>query len=343
MFRLIRFILFIPLAFIYKFIIEVRFFLYNNNFNKITEFKTPIISVGNITVGGTGKTPMVHFLAKELINQYHKIAILSRGYGRKSSGYKVVSDGVSTLSNHLDSGDEPFLLSKLLKNCIVVVDENRIRGIKNIQNQFNPDLIILDDGFQQLSIKKNVDIVLINASKEFSELKLLPFGVGREPIGYLERANFLIFTKAKEFEIPIWESKLNFKNNLYCTDYRSKVVAYNNGYFKSIDILPKSIFAFCGIADPNSFKSILKEKNIFPSSIKIFKDHQSYSKKSLRLLSKEILDCKTENIITTEKDLVKLPDYFTDNYNVYVIRIEHIFEDKELFLQQLKSLIKEKK
>ena len=96
----------------------------------VSKIKLPVISVGNITAGGTGKTPMVHFLAKELINQYHKIAILSRGYGRKSSGYKVVSDGVSTLSNHLDSGDEPFLLSKLLKNCIVVVDENRIRGIK---------------------------------------------------------------------------------------------------------------------------------------------------------------------------------------------------------------------
>ena len=123
--------------------------------------------MGNLTVGGTGKTPMVYFIAKELQNYFKSIVIISRGYGRKSKGFQMIHDGKKLKSNVETAGDESFLIANLLKNCIVVVDENRIRAIQIIEQRFNPSLMILDDGFQQLGIIKDINILLLNSSKSF--------------------------------------------------------------------------------------------------------------------------------------------------------------------------------
>lgn len=342
MLQLIKYILFFPIALLYRIVINTRYFLYRNGIKKAVKFETPIISVGNITVGGTGKTPMVHYLVQELLKKYPKIAILSRGYGRKTKGFHLVNDGNEILSTPQNSGDEPFLLANLLGNCIVAVDENRARGIKKLENQFSPDLIILDDGYQQLGINKTVDIVLLNASKPFSELSVLPFGLGRESINQLKRADILIYTKTKNFEKPIWSKKINVKCAFFYSKFDSEVWEYKNNIYQKINDLPQNLFAFCGIADPNSFRMILDKNGINPIDIKVFRDHEPYSNNNIKFLAKEILKMKTKNVITTEKDIVKLPDEFIKNHHIFTLRINHIFEEKELFIQKLNSIIKER-
>ncbi|MAJ43143.1 MAG: tetraacyldisaccharide 4'-kinase [Candidatus Marinimicrobia bacterium] len=343
MLRLIKYIIFIPIALLYRIVITIRYFLYRNGFKKAVKFKTPIISVGNITVGGTGKTPMVYYLVKELQKKYPKISILSRGYGRKTKGFHLVNDGNKLLSSPRNSGDEPFLLANKLGNCIVAVDENRVRGIKNLEEEFKPDLVILDDGFQQLGIHKTIDIVLLNASKSFSEFKVLPIGNGREPISKLKRADILIYTKTKNFQKPKWSSEINIDCPTFNSKYDAEVWEYKDNNYQKIYDLPKNLFAFCGIADPNSFQQVLDKNCISLSGLKVFKDHEPYSKKNIKQLSKEISNKKTKNVITTEKDIVKLPEFFLKNHHIFTIRINHIFEDKNLFINKINSIIKEKK
>jgi tetraacyldisaccharide 4'-kinase len=336
MLHFLKYILFSPLAVLYWIIIQVRYFLYQSGIKKVQEFDIPIISIGNITVGGTGKTPMVHFIAKELKECYPIIAIISRGYGRKSKGFQLVHDGKNLLSIPKIAGDEPFLLANLLGNCIIAVDENRCRAIEKIEDEFNPDLILLDDGFQQLGIKKNVDIILMNASKPFSELRLIPFGFGRETLNELNRASILVFTKTDNFTLPNWHEKLKFQHDIFTSKYDSEIWQYTKMGYQKVNKVPKDFYAFCGIADPNSFKLVLKKHNIKPIGFKAFKDHEPYLDQSMNFLSTKLSSENIKNIITTEKDIVKLPDEFLEKYHIFTIRINHIFAEKEWFIQKIK-------
>lgn len=339
MLHLLKYILFYPLSAIYWIIIQIRYFIYRIGIKKVQEFDSPIISIGNITVGGTGKTPMVHFIANELKEFYPKIAVISRGYGRKSNGFQLVHDGQNLLSTPGIAGDEPFLLANLLGNCIVAVDENRNSGIEKIEDKFNPDLILLDDGFQQLGIKKNVDIVLINASKPIEELRLIPLGFGRETLNELKRATILVFTKTENYILPDWKSKLTFNCESFSAKYVSEIWEYTKMSYQKVNKAPKDIYAFCGIADPNSFQLTLKNHNIEPSGFKVFKDHEPYSEQSMNILSTTLLSENIKNIITTEKDIIKLPDEFLEKYHIFTIRINHAFAEKERFIQKIKSEI----
>jgi len=343
MFQILKYLLLFPLSILYRLIIQIRYFLYGNGLNKIHKFETPIISVGNITIGGTGKTPMVHFIADELKTSYPKIAIISRGYGRKSKGFKLIHDGKNLKLNSEIAGDEPFLLANLLGNCIVAVDENRCNAIQKVEEEFSPDLIILDDGFQQLGIRKDVDIVLVNASKPFTELKLLPLGLGREHLDQLKRASLLVFTKTDNYTLPDWHEKLEFQQEIFTAKYESEIWQYTKGGYAKVDKVPENTFAFCGIADPNSFRMSLKTLGINPVKFKAFKDHEPYSTKKIEVLIKEIQRANIDHVITTEKDIVKLSDEFLEKHHIFTTRIKHSFTEKENFIEKIKSEIERNK
>lgn len=343
MLQLVKYITLGPFFILYRIIIQVRYFLYKNGIKENLKFKTPIISVGNITTGGTGKTPMVHFIANKLIHKYSKIAIISRGYGRKSKGYLLVHDGEKLISNPKSAGDEPYLLATVLENCIVAVDENRGNAIQKIEQKFNPDLFILDDGFQQLGIKVDVNIVLINGSKPFSELSLLPVGFGREPLNQLQRANFLIYTKTTNFEYPKWHKELQFEKDNYTAKFESEIWEYSDSGYCKLDTIPENVFAFCGIADPNSFKLGLKKNNVNFIGFRAFRDHEPYSDEIIKKLETEISNFNTKNLITTEKDIVKLPDEFFKKYHIFTICIRHVLSKREKFIQKIISEIERKK
>ena len=153
-----------------------------------------MVSIGNLSVGGTGKTPFVLFLANTLKAGGLNVAVLSRGYKRKSTGTHVVSDGNAVQSDLKNSGDEPFMLANKLQDIPVVVDENRYRGGQFICNEYKPDVILMDDAFQHRRVFRDVDIVLINSNHR--RPKLLPYGLLREPLRNIKRADAVIFTKA---------------------------------------------------------------------------------------------------------------------------------------------------
>ena len=189
-----RFIL-LPLALFYRATIFWRNVLYNYKFFISRKLPTRIISVGNITTGGTGKTPAVIYLAQKLLQKGTTVAILSRGYGRKTAGTQLVTDGEKSVDDWRNFGDEATLMAQKLKSVPIVVDENRYRGGLFLIDKFKPDIIILDDGFQHRSLERNCDIVLLNSQDQPADHKMIPYGNLREPCRHLTRADALILTK----------------------------------------------------------------------------------------------------------------------------------------------------
>jgi len=342
MFQFIKYSFLWPFSLIYWLILQLRYFVYYIGIKHVQTFKTPIISIGNLTVGGTGKTPMVHFIAEELKELYPKIAIISRGYGRKSKGFQLVHDGNKLKSNPETAGDEPYLLANLLGDCIVAVDENRVNAIHIMEKKYQPDLIILDDGFQQLGIQKDIDILLLNSSKPYSELSLLPMGFGRETKNQIQRSCLMILTKTNEFKLPNWIKKIDYKKEIYATTFEYEIWEYSKRQYKKVEKLNDNIFAFCGIGDPNSFKAGLLSKQISFVECVEFKDHEPYSNKTIQQLNQQIQNLGVNHIITTEKDIVKLPNEFIEKYHIFTLRIRYKFDKKEQYIQQLKTELKRK-
>ena len=196
-----------PLALFYWGIIYWRNLFYSAGFFISKKLPTKVISVGNITTGGTGKTPAVIFLTKALSEKGIKCAILSRGYGRKTVGTMLVTDGETSVANWQNFGDEPSLMAKSLPGIPIVVDSKRHRGGTFLVEKFKPEVIILDDAFQHRRIQRDLDIVLINGQDKRSDHKLVPFGLLREPHSSLKRADVLIFTKTNLMEPNLFLNK----------------------------------------------------------------------------------------------------------------------------------------
>ncbi|MBC8311923.1 MAG: tetraacyldisaccharide 4'-kinase [Candidatus Marinimicrobia bacterium] len=342
-----RFLLF-PLAIVYGIITIFRNFCYDYGIFKRTKVSVPVISVGNITAGGTGKTPMTIYLAEEAKARGFTPGIVSRGYGRKSTGLQIVHDG-NKLKNTVEiSGDEPYLMASLLRDVPVIVSENRVAGADRLIQNYDVDLIILDDAFQHRKIYRDVDIVLMNAKEKSNAYHLLPMGQLREiPLG-LKRAHYVVATKGDVREIP--KSMQKFMGTTIQSSQLFQAKKYTSNGYESIEhckdesceCVASPIFAFCGIANGDSFFNTLAEMKIETLDTISFKDHVEYDDSIMATLTSKINASNTKTIITTEKDLVKLPDSFFEVYNVHVLAMKMELPSKfthDLFegLQQVKS------
>jgi len=302
-----------PIYLIYLLVIGIRNFTYNKNFFNITKLNCKVISVGNISMGGTGKTPIVIELAK-VLQKDNKVAILSRGYGRSSKGTQLVTDGKT---NHVDwglVGDEPALMAKKLSGIPIVVDENRVRGGQYLIEEFNPHVIILDDAFQHRKIHRDFDIVLIDSTKTTK------FQYLREPITSLKRADLILITKIKTnrdissfknkispFNVPVYNSSIT----------NSKSFIGYNGLKTPVDsIKSKSVLTFSGIGNPKTFIQMVSELGFDVKDIINFKDHYRYSEIDINLIQTRHEKSRTEIILTTEKDILKLPPSSLPIYSV---------------------------
>ena len=190
----LAFILF-PLALFYWGLVYWRNLFYHFGFFVTRSLPCPVISVGNISIGGTGKTPLVEYITKYLQSRGMRVGIVSRGYGRKTTGTVIVTNGKTKPKLWQDVGDEPFMLAHNLNNVPIVVDEQRYRGGMLLIKKFKPDIIVLDDGFQHRALYRNLDIVLINSKDTIQNQKLLPYGSLREPWYHLSRSDILVLTK----------------------------------------------------------------------------------------------------------------------------------------------------
>lgn len=309
-----------PLGFFYWLLIFWRNFFYNIGFFVSRKLPCKVVSVGNLSVGGTGKTPFVLFLANTLKAKGMNVAVLSRGFKRKSTGTHVVSDGNTLKSTLHNSGDEPFMLANKLQNIPIVVDENRYRGGQFICNEYNPDIIILDDAFQHRRVFRDVDIVLINSNHRHP--KLLPYGLLREPLRNIKRADAVIFTKANL--TPPDEKLLNSVSN-----YRSFTMESNlmpstrviglEGSTKPISDINGPVVAVSGVGDPDSFEVIMEEAGLDYVHHFRHDDHADYSPMDLEVIQEVFLAAEAQAIITTEKDLAKLEDL--KNLPVYALPV----------------------
>jgi tetraacyldisaccharide 4'-kinase len=324
-------IILLPVTLIYSLIILLRNKLYDKGYFKITKLSKPVISVGNISTGGTGKTPFVIYLAEYFLNKGLRIGIISRGYKRKSKEIVIVCDGESVNDNIMESGDELIMVSfELIKNfrgkIFVAAGADRIKTSNKLIKEFNVDLIILDDAFQHRKIHRDADIVIIDApeyyNNELENMLLIPSGNLRERFSNLKRADLIIQnnkTSKLEFITKLSESYINLIQLRYKTEY---FMDYKNSILSENDKTHKIAIVFSGIANDDSFIKLIKAEDIEILSITKYADHYNYEAEDIDfLISKFSKGCM---YLTTEKDFVKIRKFenFIQNYPVYYLKLK---------------------
>lgn len=301
-----------PLSSIYGLATTLRRFLYPY-FSQTAQAGKPVISLGNLTVGGTGKTPLCLTLARLLLELHFRPAILSRGYKRQNSRTTtstIVSRGEGPALEVADSGDEPWLMAAELPEVRVVVDSDRRRAAITAVNNLNADILILDDAFQYLALKADCRLLLLPALRPFGNGALLPSGPLREPIAAHRLAQILVNTGTDE---PTPEAiTLAAGRPLFTAAYHfSGWQCLGQNELKPLESLAgRKAFAFCGLARPDSFKQSLLNLGIELKSFLSLPDHQVYSRPLLNDLGLAFLASGAEFIVTTTKDAVKLPPTF---------------------------------
>ncbi len=320
------------LAYIYYFVTSFRNWLFDKGILKIKKLDDVfVICIGNITVGGTGKTPAVQYFAKRLSQEGRKVAVVSRGYrGKRKVEPLIVSDGKNILVSSKESGDEPYSHALNLK-VPVIVGKDRYKACKLAKEVFDVDTIILDDGFQHRKLFRNIDIVLVDATNPFGWEALLPKGTLRESFHpAAKRASEFIITKSDlvpEREVEKLKRFLKGK-------YKKPVSVAKHGISSLCDIegnakplfwvKGKRVLLFSGLANPLNFEKTVI--SLDPSYIERidFLDHHSFKEKDIELIKKRAEDMKANYIITTEKDIVKLPKNIHME-NLYILKIEFEF------------------
>ena len=330
---MIKKILFWIFSIPFSLVTEIRNFLYNIGVLKSHQFNIPIISIGNLVLGGSGKTPTIEYLVR-LLSYNYKVAVLSRGYGRKSTGF-ILAD---TNSDASLIGDEPMQYFRKFKNIIVSVDSNRVRGINKLINlNLKPEVVLLDDAFQHRKVKPGISILLTDFNNLYSEDNIFPLGNLRESIGNANRADIIIVTKCdkninKDQKRHITQ-KLNIGDNqkIYFSSIKYSKMVYDKESSKSIIEFKNIKFTLVtGIADSTYLINYLNDNGYNFNHIS-FKDHHDFSNSDIIKIDQNDL------IITTEKDYVKL---FTKITSVlYYLPIEFVIDNEVDFSKQILDYI----
>jgi tetraacyldisaccharide 4'-kinase len=323
-----------PLSCLYGAIVRIRLCAYSIGFKKIYRAKVPVISVGNLTVGGTGKTPMTDFLAKWMQRHDIKVSIVSRGYGGEYTDpvMRVVLEGAQA-TKPASCGDEPFLLARKNASIPVFVARRRALGVKAAE-EAGAELIILDDGFQHRAVHRDLDIVLLDSERPFGNGHMLPVGQLREPCSSLKRSHLLVVTRS----LPDVESTpTSDKPTLFSQHKISQSLSSLSGdVLHMADLIGKSCVAFAGIARPEDFFAALKENHLTLKEEIPLADHQVYDDTLITRLSKS---CQGADVlITTEKDAVKLAE---GNLPIpcYQVGVEMTFFKMDVLDEMLLKLI----
>ena len=349
-----------PLSILYGLIVSIRNMLFDLNILSSTEFKIPIISVGNITVGGTGKTPHIEYLITLLKDDYN-LATLSRGYKRKSKGF-IIADQNATATL---IGDEPMQIKRKFNDITVSVDNKRVHGVKGLLKSEignNLSAILLDDAFQHRYIKPGLSILLIDYNRPITKDFILPYGSLRESPEEKSRANILIVSKAPpdmtpiERRIIVNDLKLQPYQNLYftCLEYgnlqavfsKDAITLENEDWGKE----NFSILLVTGIANPESLRDYLDDFSDNIDELN-FPDHHSFSQKDINTIEERFANLNGENkiIITTEKDATRIFEMKIEQDDIrkhlfYVpLRIKFLNDDKSNFDKQILNYIQKNK
>lgn len=306
-----------PISLIYGGVVHIRNLLYDSNIFKSKTYETPTICVGNLSVGGTGKTPMIEFLISKF-QEKHRLAVLSRGYKRQSKGFQLGTQD-STVGQ---LGDEPFQIHRKFSRIVVAVDTDRQNGITQLQKRVDPDLILLDDAFQHRKVKPTFSILLSTYSKPFFKDGYLPTGTLRDSKSASRRADCIVITKCPEemerekkefFEKHVKKSPDQMV--LFATLAYDYTLYGDKAHLELKDLKGKHFALVTGIANPEPLLNHLKRNDLNFEHLK-FPDHHSFNPSEIEILKKKPL------ILTTEKDYVRLQDAID---NLYYIKVGHRF------------------
>ena len=316
-----------PLALFYWGVIYWRNIFYNLGIFVSYSLPCKVVSIGNITTGGTGKTPAVIYFAKLFKKYGCRVAVLSRGHGRTSKGTIDLNTKNLKTKNWKSFGEEPVLIANKLIDIPVVVDNNRYRGGQYLLNKYKPQIIILDDGFQHRSLNRNLDITLINANQSNNDYKLLPYGLLREPWQHLKRSDIVIITKMNIKTPSTYITKklksLKMKNYYSKSEPSNKILDINGINKSLVNMKNLKALAISGIGDPLSFELMLKIQNVDFVDHMIFDDHHEYKEDDFKLIENRIKSLKPDFLITTEKDLIKFKSADTSIINmIYALPIQ---------------------
>src|SRR6187402_1196249 len=331
------------LSWLFNGIVQSRWWLYRHRILHDQPLGCLVIVVGNLTVGGTGKTPVVEKFAKALRDRGRKVAILSRGYKSKSVPAwkkwwwslthtvepppRIVSDGERVLLDSEEAGDEPYMLARNLPGVIVLVDKNRVKAGAYAIKRFGCDTLVLDDGFQYLPLKGRLNLLLVDKTNPFGNGFLLPRGILREPIKHLKRASYVFLTKSK----GVRDDELEALIRRFNPDAEIIECAHQPRYLQRIDsderipmsaLAGKRIGAFSGIAAPESFEAFLRETGAKLDYTRRFLDHYRFQADDLQDVMREALEARVEMLITTEKDAVRIEAGTKFPVPCYYLRLE---------------------
>ncbi len=326
-------------------VVQLRWWLYRKRILHDQPLGCLVVVVGNLTVGGTGKTPVVEKFARTLHERGRRVAILSRGYGSKSEGLlrkwwrrlshigepppRIVSDGRSVLMNSEEAGDEPYMLARNLPGVVVLVDRNRVKAGTYAIQKFGVDTLILDDGFQYLPLKGRLNLLLIDKNNPFGNSHLLPRGILREPIKHLSRASYIFLTKSNGQPDPELDALIQEHNPHAEVIECSHQPQFLQNVFDPNDRRPledlkgRRIAAFSGIAVPESFENFLIQYGAQILYSKRFFDHHRFTEEELELVFRSAEEADTDYVVITEKDAVRI-DQIPDGHRLplYYLRLE---------------------
>ncbi len=348
-------LLLLPFSLVYGFAMWLRNFLYDRKILKATSFRIPILAVGNLTVGGTGKTPHIEYLI-QLLQGEHKVATLSRGYGRKTSGFMLVSDPSTTAM----IGDEPMQYHSKFKDVIVSVGEDRAAAIQNLTlMEIKPEVILLDDAFQHRAVTPGINILLIEYDQVMSTDYPIPAGNLREWKSGMKRADVIIITKAPSILVPIERKRIieHLKpatlQEVFFTYYKygefTKVIGKPGMMFMSSSYYLEKRFTILlvtGIANPSGLLEYLRRQTDKIEVIR-FPDHHEYSLHDIKKIQETFDNITNSNkiIVTTEKDAMRLRNPELEeaikHLPVFYLPIEVVFHlDKEKFDQIITNYVR---
>lgn len=340
-------ILISPAVLLYLAVIRIRNWFFDQHFFSSVRVNIKVISIGNITVGGSGKTPAVINIINTLKRHGIRVGLLSRGYRRSTKGYLLVYNGQDSIKPVKECGDEMYLVTDECK-IPSAVSERRVEGARRFLKDADIEAIVLDDAFQHRWLHRDLDILMFDqrflTRRKNLDKNLLPLGLMREPFSAVKRADLIIinrkFSEKKELSSNV-KRWLEGKKVYY--GYYEATGIYDvksHQYYDLEEFKGQKSLVVCGIARPYSFLKILESNNINVSNKLIFPDHKNYSSKEVQEIRKKFYDTNSYSVLTTQKDAVKLTNFSKelDDIDIYYLKIDLNLEEKDLFEQELLKL-----
>lgn len=328
---------------IYEGGVALRNACFKKGFLQASHLPCPVISIGNITAGGTGKTPMTLYTAGLVGQMGYRPAVISRGYrGRAEKSGAVVSDGFRLFADCTTAGDEPFMMASRLKGVPVLVGRNRFESGMRAVVDFESDIIILDDAFQHRRLHRDLDIVLMDASHPLGNGYLMPRGILREPLSGLQRADAIILTRSQNTGGGKTKCPAFIPGGIpvFCTDHIPYVAGVHDsaGSWKSGELVPDGsqdfeflhaarAFAFSGIAKNKEFHQTVEKHAGFLAGVAQYPDHYCYTSDDLKELKKKALSLSADVLVTTEKDYVRIAGRIPGGISLVVVGVRMQFID----------------